>query len=162
MSSFVRGTESFTSHIMPSDAFFRIKGLCFNEENREQELISQLELILRTNQEVSSEQDDSDGCVLLHYAVIGRTVEFVKLLVESDGRSLSARSAIPPAIGLLPIHVACSRGNVEVVKYLHLIYPESINITDDEGYYPLHYIIAYESDGADLIRFLLLHDQGAV
>jgi ankyrin repeat protein len=64
---------------------------------------------------------------------------------------------------------------VETVEYLHFIYPESINITDNDGYYPLNYAIwgadlisasvsvrATNDDHKDLIRFLLLNSPGAV
>jgi ankyrin repeat protein len=47
-----------------------------------------------------------------------------------------------------------------VVKYLHSINPESINIADDIGRYPLHLAIRYYRE--DLVPFLLQHDRGAV
>jgi hypothetical protein len=36
--------------------------------------------------------------------------------------------------------MACSYGKVATAKYLYKLYPESIHVTDNKGYYPIHYV----------------------
>jgi ankyrin repeat protein len=120
--------------------------------------------VLKTNPEVLNERDIY-GFTLLGTAVLKRSLEFIKLLAETDeGLEYYAREKDDDEG--LPIHYACYWCNVEVAKYLLSIYPESINIPGDEGYFPLHCAIwnneATDDDLENLIRFLLLHDQGAV
>jgi ankyrin repeat protein len=160
---------------MPSEAFLRIKALCSDafylyitlcedEESSESELISQLESVLRKNPEVLNERDNN-GKALLHFAAIRRSVEFIKVLVETNGGLEYVKAA--DRWGCLPIHRACINCNVEAAKYLHSICPESINIADNDGQYPLHCAIWYSIRGTDkdlenLIQFLLLHYPDAV
>jgi ankyrin repeat protein len=150
---------------MSSAAFDLIKALCRDRESSESQLISQLESTLRTtNPEVLNEKDRYDR-TLLYYAVMKRSVEFIKVLVETNGGLQSVKTA--DRSGRLPIHIACVHCNVKVVKYLLSIYPESINIANKYGHYPVHNVIwnrvrADDRDIGDLIRFLLLHDQGVV
>jgi hypothetical protein len=123
---------------MSSNEFDRIHALCFDKRSSESELITQLETILRTNPEVLNEQDDY-GRTLLHWAIIivRRSVGFIKLLVETNLESVRTIDSH----GNLPIHAACFACNVEVVKYLYSIYPESINIAAHDGKYPLHIVL---------------------
>jgi ankyrin repeat protein len=143
--------------------------LCYDRDSSESELISQLISVLRTNPEVLYEQDIRFGQTVLHCAAKKRSVEFIKVLVEADGGLEAVRTADDD--GILPIHEACKKCNVEAAKYFYSIYPESINIADNDGDYPLHYAIskngglglgATDEDLEDLIRFLLKNDQGAV
>jgi ankyrin repeat protein len=114
---------------MPSKAFNQIWDLCRDRESSESELISQLKSVL-TNPEVLNETNDN-GQTLLHFAAEQRSVEFIKLLVETDGGLESVMMA--DNFGYLPIHLACCNCNLEAAKYLHPIYPESINIADNYG-----------------------------
>jgi ankyrin repeat protein len=146
--------------------FKAIKALCFKSETRpESELVEALESIIQSNPLAVRERDANGwGPTLLHWAAQNRSVDFVKRLVESDGgrecvMAINSR-------GRLPIHIACIYGNVEVAKYLLLLYPESINVRDNDGYSSLHVVVATgectEEDREELTRFLILHDQGAL
>jgi ankyrin repeat protein len=133
-------------------------------KSSESELISQLESVLRSNPEVLNERDrNGTGLALLHYAAKRRSVEFIKILVETNGGIESAKTA--DHNGYLPIHWACFFCNVEAVKYLLSINPESINIANPDGLYPLHCALCHTSetnDRKDLVRFLLLRDPSAL
>jgi ankyrin repeat protein len=134
-------------------AFRRFMPLCYYGTNNaehiyEQQRISELESILREAPEVLNRTDD-DECTLLHFAISHRSVEFIKLMVESREDLVT----IPNRRGELPIHCACLWGNVEAVKYLHSICPESINIADNHGFYPVHHSLKkpHQDDHDDLI-----------
>eukprot|EP00956_Cyclotella_meneghiniana_P010729 scaffold15044_cov37-Cyclotella_meneghiniana.AAC.1 len=64
------------------------------------------------------------------------------------------------------MHHACAKVNVETAKYLFSMYPGSINIPNDDGWYPLHVLAANFSASNDqslqLLAFLLNYDEGAV
>jgi ankyrin repeat protein len=150
-----------------TDAFESIKALCSKSETRpEPELLELLKTIIQSIQSNSSavRERDARGCKLLHYAAQYRSVDFIKLIVEAVG-SLECAKAIDIS-GRLPIHVACYYGNVEVAKYLILLYPESINVTTRSGSSLLHLVLwtrdCTEKDREELTRFLILHDQGAL
>jgi ankyrin repeat protein len=110
---------------------------------------------------------NSCGQSLLFFAAKSRSIEFIKLLVETDGDMESVTTA--DIFGMLPIHNACAYANVEAAKYLYSIYPESINIADEDGCYPLHFVLYNNMRPSghedffkilNLTRFMLLHDQG--
>jgi ankyrin repeat protein len=159
---------------MPSKAFDCIFDLCADRKSSESELISQIESVLRTNSDVLNEKETRVyHQTLLHIAAAKRrSVEFTKLLVETGEGHESVRAT--DNHGYLPIHLACYYCNLEVAKYLHRIYQESINLVGNDGLYPLHCALwdraasaawdsmATDEDLEDLIRYLLLHDQGAV
>ena len=91
-----------------------------------------LKSIMRSNPTVLYERDDyNNGFTLLHHAVMYRSVELVKVLVEADGGLECVR--LTDRYGRLPFHAACSFYNVEVANYLHSLYPESINIRYNDG-----------------------------
>jgi ankyrin repeat protein len=124
--------RSFT--MASNNALNRIRDLCLDEERSESELILQLESLLRTNSDVLN-----DNQILLLLAAKRRSVEFVKLLVETNG-NLVKRTI---RNGRLPVHMACGHCNMEVAKYLLSIYPESISMAADR-FYPLHLVIISE------------------
>jgi ankyrin repeat protein len=108
-----------------------------------------------------SNERDYEGQALLHHAAEKRSVEFIKVLVETNGGLEVVRAV--NRYGELPIHMICITCNVEAAKYLHSIYPESINIANHRGgLYPLHFAVwTTIGDPRDLIQFLLQHNQGA-
>ena len=61
--------------------------------------------------------------------------------------------------GKLPFHAACNYGTVVTAKYFYQLYPESINVADDNGWYPIYYAIAgikvNPSNAIDMVQFLL-------
>ncbi len=72
--------------------------------------------------------------------------------------------------GQIPFHHACVCNTVATVKYLYQLYPESINVADNNnGYYPIHLSIAgpkyrdYSPETAiEMVQFLLDCDPNVV
>jgi ankyrin repeat protein len=152
------------SYIESRTAFESIKALCSKSETRpESELVELLESIIQSNPLAVRERDERD-LTLLHYAAPFRSVTFVKRLVEADGGRECVETT--GTNGWLPIHMACNYGNVGVAKYLLLLYPESTNVRDNDGYSSLHVVVTAvdctEEDREEFTRFLILHDQGAL
>eukprot|EP00956_Cyclotella_meneghiniana_P022047 scaffold41027_cov53-Cyclotella_meneghiniana.AAC.4 len=141
--------------------FDEIKDLCKNESNHsESELIS----ILKATQidpGVLSERDEG-GRTLLHYAAIERSSEFCRVIHDQDNTLVKTQNRN----GWLPLHNACRNGNLASTKYLYSVYPESSNIPDNEGWYPLHLLAdcgrGSNENMQELLLFLLKHDKGAV
>jgi ankyrin repeat protein len=147
------------------NAFASIKALCGQRETRpESELIVIVKSIIRSVPTVLHEREVDNNRTLLHYAAMHRSVEFAKVLVESDG-GVDCVGSIS-SYGELPFHIACSDCNVELAKYSYSLYPEAINIARNSGQYALHYLMVWddcnnEEDCKELTRFLLPHNQGA-
>eukprot|EP00956_Cyclotella_meneghiniana_P012140 scaffold17228_cov49-Cyclotella_meneghiniana.AAC.5 len=152
-----------------SDSSFKsAQALCYNEGDlSESVLVSQLEAILKKSPQVVHEHDDC-GDLLFHHAARRRSPEFCRLFVDIDPDLV--KSASDYGDGRLPLHLACATGNIETAKYLYHNYPESINIPDGGGRYPIHWLMDHtqnilprnEQSEIDLTRILLEHDQGAV
>ena len=53
----------------------------------------------------------------------------------------------------LPIHIACQKNNIDLVKLLFEVYPESISIRSDTGMVPIHYAAAHGN--VELLQFIL-------
>ena len=172
------------------DVYNEVEILCDNHGILpEEELCSQLNVILDARPDVVLKTDD-DGKSLLHHAACERSVDFCKLLIEKDAHLVSVKT--PDQDGLLPFHISCIHCNVKTAKYLYHLYPESIRIPDVRGFYPLHMLLLFNSwdpgfddtvnDDGDypldmlllffsarfndgiiaMTRFLLQHDNGAV
>ena len=150
---------------MTSRSFDSVCDLCHNHERlSKSELASRLEAILKTNPDVAHEEDRY-GHTLLHHAVLNRRLpDFCKLLVDVNPVVVKDdNNGRRP----LPLHVACSKCNVETMKYLYHIYPECINIPKAwDGNYPLHIFVSkhtrYEEEAVEIAKFLLKYDQGAL
>jgi ankyrin repeat protein len=74
---------------------------------------------------------DSDGDHPLHLACSWgeKSPEFCRILIEAYPRS--AQSANDR--GALPFHWACFLGTVATAEYLYKLYPDSINMEDENG-----------------------------
>ena len=160
---------------MSSKAFKSIKRLIYSKDLTETEKVKRLKAILTTNPDVVNETNDQ-GVTLLNYAALHQSVEFCRLLAE--GNLEAART--PDDYACLPIHNACWSHNLEVTKYLFTLYPEGINVSGEDGKYPIHCIFPinqlfwddddYDDDRArfkketlvEFTTFLLEHDKGAV
>ena len=150
---------------MLSGAYESIENLIQNEAKlSESEQLSQLRSILQTNPDVVHEAN-SYGVLLLHSAAAHSSPRFCKLLIESDAdlKSLKTKTF---DYDQLPFQYACSAANLETAKYLFHLWPACINIPDDISQYPIHSLVdSYDckpQEAADLCRFLLKHDRGAV
>ena len=113
-----------------------------------------------SNLNVLATRDDY-GNTLLHYASYNsKCYEFCRLLHELDPTLVKTANQG----GRLPIHSACFYGNIETSKYLLTIYPESIHIPNEYGYYPLHMLIHGQpkiENQLILAKFLIEKDSGA-
>jgi ankyrin repeat protein len=80
----------------------------------------------------------ANGYLPIHLAVVSsKSVEFCRMLIEAYPGS--ERIA---AKGVLPLlHIACRECAVVTAEYLLKLYPESINVADERGSYPIHYAI---------------------
>eukprot|EP00956_Cyclotella_meneghiniana_P003015 scaffold3715_cov60-Cyclotella_meneghiniana.AAC.3 len=143
--------------------FDYIAALCRNDYDlSESELVSKLRAT-DIDPSVLSERYGAGGETLLHLAVYeGRSPEFCRVLHELDITLVKTTNDY----GMLPIH-RCY--DVEVAKYLFNVYPESINLPDSTGRYPIHYFATTDRrvKGSNdqllqLLTFLLKHDNGAV
>lgn len=150
-------------------AYFRsIQTLCENEDDLpESALLEQLKSILSTDPDVTHERD-GNGYTLLHYAARYRSIEFCQLLVGLNAPAVAVKTN---HLGQLPFHNACHKNNVKTAKYLFDLYPECINVSAWNSYYPIHYLLSNHSNyfaygkkesPLELTQFLLEHDQGAV
>ena len=143
----------------------RVKRLCRHEgKYLDDSLLHELKSIISTNPEAVRERDRHDE--LLHLAAENRSVGFVKLLFEQDSTALRTRNWL----GQLPFHVACRSCNVETAKFLYHMYPESINVQEDEDKgYPLNIFLCWcdprshvRHEYVELLGFLLQHDRDGV
>lgn len=154
-------TSNDTYAMASSCSFNSARALCRNDEGlSESELVSKLEAILKTNPIVVHEDDGYDGRTLLHHAAFDRSPEFCKLLVDMNPDLLKFFSNDERH---LSFHLACVAGNVEAAKYLYHIYPESINIPNADGSYPLHRLMSFgrrnQENVIELTQFLLIKEQ---
>eukprot|EP00956_Cyclotella_meneghiniana_P012450 scaffold17673_cov59-Cyclotella_meneghiniana.AAC.1 len=144
--------------------FQEIKDLCWNRAGlSEPELVSKLKQVTQIDPNVLATRDEHGRTLLYFAASTGRSREFCQVLHEQNGTLVKTTDNI---CGMLPIHHACRAIKVETAKYLFEVYPESINIPDNEGWYPIHLLAQYYTrlnDGKlQLLAFLLKHDKGAV
>jgi len=59
----------------------------------------------------------------------------------------------------LPFHGACYRGRPDTIEYLFGLYPECLNIRNDNGYLPIHKAAFNpRKDTSKIVKFLLIHD----
>ena len=81
---------------------------------------------------------DDDGHLPIHLALMSsKSFEFCRMLIEAYPGS----ERIATSGGFLPLHIACRVGAVVTVEYLLKLYPESINLIDGDGGYPIHEVI---------------------
>ena len=77
------------------------------------------------------QKEDGEDALPIHIAAgAKRGAEFCKTLITAYPESVQVAS--------LPLHHACGGGLPETVEYLLSIYPESINMRDEQGFLPIH------------------------
>ena len=87
---------------------------------------------------------------LLHVACSNSdSVDLVRYLVSDCGLDPNA----PRQYGETPMHVACSRGNLEVVKYLSEELGCSLEVQDETGDTPLH--VGCQNNHQSVVKFLI-------
>jgi ankyrin repeat protein len=63
-----------------------------------------------------------------------KSLEFCRMLIEAYPGS----ERIADTIGTLPFNIAFLKGAIVTAKYLYQLYPECINLADEDGRYPIH------------------------
>jgi ankyrin repeat protein len=111
-----------------------LRFLCANNEIEDNTAVGILGLLLERCPEAARRAETS-GALPIHVACgVGfKSPEFCRMLIEAYPGS--ERIA---AMGVLPLHIACTLGSVAVAEYLLKLYPESINVADSDGAYPIH------------------------
>ena len=108
------------------------------------------------------------GYFPIHAAIIkSKSFEFCRMLIEAytGSERIAASGEILPIPPLL--HLACEYSTVATADYLYSLYPECINLADEEGRYPIHYAIDGLTDrtnpttAIEMVQFLLGHNPNA-
>ncbi len=133
--------------------------LCLNKSLDDTAAVDILGLLLERCPE-AVRHTETNGALPIHVACgLGRSLEFCRMLIEAYPGS----ERITNSSGVLPLHLVCREGAVVTAKYLLGLYPESINVADRKGAYPVHYaIVTLISENrtnpaiaAEMILFLL-------
>jgi ankyrin repeat protein len=131
--------------------------------------VAEIRSILENNSRVVLEQDENRES-LLHHAIdygFRSSLEYCRVLLEFDPtrESLQLRNFD----GDLPFHLACSRSNLEMARYLVEIHPGGINETDIDGCNCLHILLGapkFSFQGSErlieLMGFLLKNAPGLI
>ena len=125
--------------------------------------LEMLKLLLKIYPE--SIQHTSGGHLPIHIAIgASKSPEFCRMLIEAYPGS----ERIVGPIGMLPIHYACMQNTVETVEYLYNLYPDSIEQTASNSFYPIHLAVAgamvkstanpISGAAVDIVKFLLRCD----
>ena len=63
----------------------------------------------------------------------------------------------PDEDGALPLHRAARAGSLEVVQFLHRLYPKAVAAEDNEGLLPMHYASqrADKDLNLDIVQYIL-------
>jgi ankyrin repeat protein len=128
------GSESSTGFITPLHALSRNKSL------DDTTAVDILGLLLERCPEAAQRTDsDINGVLPIHLAVMtSKSFEFCRMLVEAYPGS----ERIATSNGMVPFDLAFADGAVVAAKYLLGLYPESINVANRDGAYPIHRAIA--------------------
>ena len=90
------------------------------------------------------QKEDGEDALPIHIAAgAKRGAEFCKTLITAYPESVQVAS--------LPLHHACGGGLPETVEYLLSIYPESINMRDEQGFLPIHSATCCASECAHFV-----------
>ena len=144
------------------DTYASVCELCKND-NRfpEHVLTEQLMLKLESNPDVLRQTEDN-GKTLLHHAIdYWRSFDFCKVIISNNPDLVKIPGGEDT---LLPIHAACNLGvsHTELIKFLIAQYPESVNIPDANGCYPVHSYVVSNGGRLDVLQLLLKCDEKAL
>ena len=129
--------------------------LCSRKEVANASACEVLKVLLDMNPQAVMATDNRDF-LPIYYAADNKSPEFCKLLTNSYPESVRIRGGPD---GSLPIHIACARGRVDVVKCLFELDPESITVRSNGGLLPIHKAaVSVGKEGVETIRFLLSKD----
>ena len=145
-----------------NDGFTPLHFLCNNKDLEDTTALDILAFYLERCPEAAQRVDEG-GRLPIHVACRGlgcKSFEFCRMLIEAYPGS--ERIAASGAYGL-PIHGACRWNTVALAEYLYKLYPESLNVPNFDGVYPIHCAIEGltfradpDSDSAvEMVQFLL-------
>ena len=98
------------------------------------------------------------GYLPIHVAAQSKTQQFCKLLIGAFPESVSARNGHDH--NNIPIHYACTKGRLDVVRYLLEVDREGINARTDNGKCPIHYAAYFGQ--SQVTSFLINQDPSCV
>jgi ankyrin repeat protein len=133
--------------------------LCSNKSLENSAAVDILGLLLERCPEAVRRAGKSDALPIHLACGLGKSTEFCRMLIEAYPGS----ERIATSKGTLPLHIACKVGAVVTAKYLFGLYPESINVADRDGVYPVHYAMVRLMSGkstnpaiaAEMVQMLL-------
>lgn len=151
------------------DPLYSIHKLITDTDRSESELIDELKCIFDTNPGVAHHTYPVIwNQHLVDQAVRYRSKEFCKLIIQQKPGTVK----VTDGMGWLPFHTFWKNGDhaensIETIEYLYELYPESIDIANFQGDYPIHIYLTRHSSWKqellqELLQFLLVHDRGAL
>ncbi len=146
-------------HREDNDGYIPLHKLCINENLEDTTAVDILGLLLERYPEAVRRVENKYGATPIHMAcgVGSKSLEFCRMLIEAYPGSERIGDHLPS----LPFHLACRHCSVAVAEYLYNLYPESINVADRYGAYPIHHAIGALGNGTDpakaveMVQFLL-------
>jgi len=128
---------------------------CLCEARMDDEVaIDVLKLLLETHPDsVASFAEE----LPLHIAATNKSPAFCRILLDAYPESLIRRCGYD---GSLPFHSAFYDGRPDTLEYLFKLFPESLYTRNNNGYLPIHCAghSTGQTNGAEIIKFLLIHD----
>ncbi len=122
--------ESSTGLITPLHALSRNKSL---DDTTAVDILGLL--LERCPEAVRRADSDIHGVLPIHLAVMtSKSPEFCRMLIEAYPGS----ERIATSSGMVPFDLSFAEGAVVTAKYLLGLYPESINVANRDGAYPIH------------------------
>jgi ankyrin repeat protein len=147
----------FLSH-EDNNGLMPLHALSYNKYLDDEVVMDFLKLLLKRCPE-AVRHANRDGNLPLHFFAAGKqSPEFCRILIEAYPGSERITTVNH---GTLPFHLACQFNTVATAKYLHQLYPESIDVAANDGYHPIHYAIfglknrSNLKEGIEVVRFLL-------
>eukprot|EP00985_Skeletonema_marinoi_P018394 scaffold10263_cov143-Skeletonema_marinoi.AAC.1 len=106
-----------------------------------------------------------NGMSLLHYAAsnhLPRAVEVCRLLIHAFRGLVLELDDSTDDFQLQPLHNACSRGNLPVMKCILDMYPDAIRGESSNGAFPIHFavsaLVTNPDAAVEVVKFLLSVD----
>ena len=138
--------------------------LCVHKNLDDEVANNILKLLLKKCPESARHDIPGSNTLPIHLAAMNKSPEFCRLLIEAYPES----ERISNSAGMIPFLAACNYGTVATAEFLYELYPESINVAEVRGAYPIHLAIlsvklrANPATAIDVVQFLLDCDPNVV
>ncbi len=127
-----------------------LRYLCSNTNIDDTAAVDILGWLLERCPEAARRAEPSDALPIHVACGVGfKSPEFCRMLIEAYPGS----ERISATRYGLPLHIALRHCSVAVAEYLYKLYPESINVADRDGAYPIHKAIIRVTREAPTIAF---------